>query len=397
MKNLKLLTGLIALVMAIGCKNSDQGPRDMVQTYPVMAVPTQDVTGFTSYPASMQGRNNNDVRAKISGYIRQVLVDEGQRVSRGQVLFRLETNTLSQTANAAGSAVGAAEANIAAARAAVEAAQVEVNRLRPLVEKNIISNVQLETANANLLQAQSQLKQAQAARTQAQANYQSARANVDYSVIRSPINGVVGKLPLRVGALVGPTDQMPLTTVSDVSEIWAYFSMNEREYLNFLTNAEGATAAEKVKNMPEVSLRLANDSLYPHKGKIEAVTGQIDPGTGTIMFRAAFPNAERLLANGNSGKILIPKYYNNTLVIPEAATFEQQGIVYAFKVEKDTVEQVVIRLKDRVNNRALVQSGLSKGDTIVATGIGGLRTGITIKPQPINSDSLFQSIQPIFN
>ncbi len=384
------------LAMGVACKNNNEAPPNMVRTYPVMAVSTQDVTGYTVYPARMQGRNNNDVRAKISGYIREVLVDEGQPVSRGQVLFRLETNMLSQSANAASSAVQAARASIEAARARVEAAQVEVNRLKPLVEKNIISPVQLETAHANLLQAQSQVKQAEASRMQAQSTYQSARENVNYSIIRSPINGVVGRLPLRVGSLVGPTDPVPLTTVSDVNEIWAYFSMNEREYLNFLNNAEGKTAAEKIRNMPEVTLQLANDSIYPHKGKIEAVTGQIDPSTGTILFRAAFPNAERLLANGNSGRILVPKLYSQAVVIPESATFEQQGIVYAFKVEKDTIQQVVVNVIDRINNRALLGGGLRVGDTIVAAGIGGLRSGVAIKPQQINADSLFNSIKPIF-
>ena len=391
-----LWAGLIALTAA-ACGSADKGgPQQGAKPYPVVTVPQKTLTGYTSFPASIEGRNNNDVRAKISGYIKQVLVDEGQPVSRGQVLFRLETNILSQTANAAQSGVSAASASVNAARAAVNAAQVEVNKLVPLVEKNIISNVQLETAKANLLTAQSHLQQAQANRAQAGANYRSAAANVDYSVIRSPINGIVGKLPLRVGSLVGPTDPTPLTTVADVSEVYAYFSMNEKDYLNFLNQTPGVTVAEKLNNMPMVELELANGQPYYEKGRIKAVTGQIDPSTGTILFRASFPNQRKLLANGNSGTIKIPKMYDNVLVVPEAATFEQQGMVYVYKVSRDTVTSVAVGVLDRIDNMALLGGGLQKGDTIVASGIGGLRNGTAIKRRPVDFDSTVKAIKAIF-
>src|SRR5690606_15221503 len=171
------------------------------------------------------------------------------------------------------SGVSAARANINAAQAEVNASQVEVNKLIPLVQKNIISNVQLETAKANLASSQAKLAQARAAEQQAAAgvseataNYQGVQANIDYSVIRAPISGVIGKLPLRVGSLVGPNDPTPLTTVSDTSGIYAYFSMNEREYLDFLEDSVGATVPEKLKNLPMVELVLANGSTYSEKG-----------------------------------------------------------------------------------------------------------------------------------
>lgn len=390
-----LLAGIIAIVVA-SCggdkKTKDQGAK----LYPVVTVPVKNVTGYTSFPSSIEGRINNDVRAKISGYIRQVLVDEGQSVGQGQVLFRLETNILTQNASAAQSGVSAAAASVNAARAAVNAAQVEVNKLMPLVQKNIISDVQLQTARANLSTAQAQLKQAQANQSQASANYKSVAANIDYAVIRSPINGIVGKLPLRVGSLVGPTDPTPITTVSDVSEVYAYFSMNEKDYLNFLNQTQGATVADKLNNLPPVELELANGETYSEKGRIRAVTGQIDPATGTILFRASFPNPRRLLSNGNSGVIKIPKPYHDVLVVPEAATFEQQGIVYVFKVSKDTVAQVVVGVLDRIDNMALIGGGINKGDTIVSSGIGGLNTGTPIKPKMTDFDETVRAIKPIF-
>src|SRR5690606_18404092 len=233
----------------------------------------------------------------------------------GQTLFRIETQALSQDA-------GAARANI-------NAAQVEVDKLKPLVEKNIISPVQLTTAEARLAQAK--------------ANYNSIVANIDYATIKSPVNGYVGSIPHREGALVSPADPTPLTTVSVTNEVYAFFTMNERDYLNFIQEAKGENLNEKIKNFPPVELELVNGEIYKHKGKIETVTGQVNASTGTVSFRATFPNPNRILANGNSGKIRIPKTYENAVVVPEASTFEQQGIVYVYKVQGDKIGRASCR------------------------------------------------------
>lgn len=393
--NNKLVILSIAAFSLTACKK-EAPKQDGAKPFPVVSVESKNIVGYQTFPATMQGRVNNDVRAKIQGYITQVLVDEGQYVTKGQPLFRLETNILNENAAASKAGIGAAESTIAAAQASVNAAQVEVNKLKPLVQKNIISNVQLQTAQANLAQAQAQLQQATAAKRQAEANYKGVAANIEYSIIRAPISGVIGRLPLKVGSLVGPSDQTPLTTISDTSEIFAYFAMNEKEYFDFLEKSPGASMPEKIKNLPMVELQLANGSLYPEKGKIEAITGQIDPTTGTIQFRVAFSNAQKLLSNGNSGTIRFPQHYDNVLVVPESATYEQQGIVYVYKVEKDTAKNVVINVIDRIDNMALVKSGVNKGEIIVAAGIGGLKPGTAVKPKPIKMDSLVQSIKPKF-
>ncbi|WP_292010566.1 efflux RND transporter periplasmic adaptor subunit [Chryseobacterium sp.] len=394
MKN-KLIIFSVAAFSLTACKKeaANQGG---AKPYPVVSVEVKNIVGYQTFPANIQGIVNNDVRAKIQGYITQVLVDEGQYVTKGQPLFRLETNTLNENAAAAKAGIGAAKSSVAAAQASVNAAQVEVNKLKPLVDKKIISNVQLQTAQANLASAQAQLQQAIASQHQAAANYKEVEANIDYSIIRAPISGVVGKLPLKVGSLVGPTDQTALTTISDTSQVYAYFSMNEKEYFDFLEKTVGATMPEKIKNLPMVELQLANGSLYPEKGRIEAITGQIDPTTGTIQFRVGFNNAQKLLSNGNSGTIRFPKSYDNVMVVPESATYEQQGIVYVYKVEKDTAKNVVVSVIDRIDNMALLKSGVNKGETIVAAGIGGLKSGTPVKPQPVKLDSLVQSIKPKF-
>ena len=403
-----LIATTFALLTSCNKKEAakDMGPK----TYPVISVESKNLTGYQSFPASLQGKTNNDVRAKIQGYITQVLVSEGQYVTKGQPLFRLETNVLTENAAAAKSGISAAQANvsaansnISAAQASVNAAQVEVNKLKPLVEKNIISNVQLQTAYANLAKANAMVQQARAAKqqaeagtSQARANYKGVAANIDYSVIRAPISGVIGELPLKVGSLVGPADAIALTTISDTSEIYAFFTMNEKAYFDFLENSYGATISEKLKNLPMVELELANGKNYNEKGKIETVTGQVDPQTGTIQFKVKFPNANKLLSNGNSGTIKLPKMYDNVLVVPEVSTYEEQGLVYVYKIQKDSAVISVVTLQDRVNNFAIINSGLKKGDKIIASGFTGLKSGTKIKEKPVKTDEIVESIKPIF-
>jgi len=360
-----------AVVLASCSGNSNQGQQATMapMSIPVVEVPLKDVSGYTSYPTSIEGTINSQVRAKVAGYIIDVLVDEGQPVKKGQTLFRLETQTLSQDA-------GAAEANVAAA-------QVEVNRLEPLVAKGIIGKVQLETAKARLAQAQ--------------ASYNSIAASIGYATIKSPVNGYVGAIPYREGALVSPNDPSPLTTVSVTENVYAFFALNERDYLNFIQTSEGENLSEKIKNFPPVELRMVNGTVYEEKGKIETVTGQVSTSTGTVNFRARFPNPNRFLANGNSGSIMIPKTYEQATVIPESATFEQQGKVYVYKVQGDTVAvSSIIEVADRVEGLIVVASGLEVGEKIVAQGVGTLRNNAPIAPNLVPFDSISNILNVAF-
>lgn len=413
MKNVNvMLVGALAIALSSCGKKDGQGAQQAQgpMPYDVVDVPTKVVTSYDEFPANIEGVVNNDVRAKIQGYITQVYVDEGQYVTAGQPLFKLETNVLSQNADAAKSGVGAAAAsvsaaaaNVNAAKANVQAAQVEVNKLIPLVEKKIISNVQLETAKAKLAQAQAAqsqaqaaLSQAQAGQSQAQANYKGAQANVDYSVVRSPISGVLGAINFRQGTLVGPSDPSPMTVVSNTDRVYAYFSMNEKEYLNFISKSEGATLKDKLNNIPAVELVLANGEVYPEKGKIQTVTGQIDPVTGTIQFRVQFNNAAKILSNGNSGTIRLPKTFVDAIVVPESATYEQQGIVYVYKVRNDSAIATPVQVQARAQNMAIVTDGIKKGDKVVALGVGKLRDKTPIAPKPANFEKIVESTKPIF-
>lgn len=370
-----LFLGLLLLSCG-GDKKGQQGPggpgggQQGPKPFPVIELPTKTVTAYTSYPTSIQGIVNSEVRAKIAGYITGVLVDEGQKVKKGQRLFKLETHSLNQDADAA--------------KANVNAAQVEADKLKPLVEQGIISNVQLETAKAKLQQAKS--------------NYNSIAANIDYANIKSPVDGYVGSINLRKGALISPADQEPLTTVSDISKVYAYFSMNEKDYLDFIQNAAGGeTKKEKIDSLPKVRLLLANGSLYMKEGTIDAINSQVNSKTGSVQFRAIFDNPSRILTNGNSGKIEIPETYTDAVVVPIVSTYERQGSIYVYKVAHDSSAVATkITTKAEVKSLYVVQSGVEKGDRIIAQGADKIQGKTKIKPQEANFDTIAKPIEQNF-
>lgn len=371
-KFLKPFLGLSLTMVFFSCNNSsgkDQETSETAGTFPVIEVAKKTITAYQSFPATIEGTTNSAVRAKVSGYITQVLVDEGEEVSQGEVLFRLETESLSQEAEAA--------------KAAVNAARVEVNKLIPLVEKEIISDVQLETAKAQLAQAESR--------------YNSITANIGYATIKSPINGTVGAINFRSGNLVSPGDAQPLTTVSQTEEVYAFFSMNENQYFDFLEETAGETKSEKINNFPKVKLLLAGNREYSQEGEIETVNSQVDQQTGTVSFRAIFPNPEGFLANGNSGRIQIPKIYENVLVIPAKSTYEAQGLVYTYKLTPgDTVRNTLIEPEAKVGEVMIIKSGLQENDSIVAEGVSKLRDNVRIISNPTAFDSIVGNIKPVF-
>ena len=363
------LSIFLAIVSCGDKQESQQTSQRPPAPFPITQIQPKTVTGFTEYPARIEGVINSDVRAKTSGYIQKVLVDEGQKVSKDEVLFKLETQSLSQDA--------------AAAKARINVAQVEVDKLIPLVEKNIISPVQLETAKANLAQAK--------------AAYSSVSANIGYATIKSPVDGYVGTINFREGALVSPNTATPLTTVSNISKVYAFFSLNETQYLDFLQNAEGKNLKEKLGNYPDVNLILANGNTYSEKGSIQTSSGQVNQNTGTVSLRAVFSNPNQLLTNGNSGKIQIPTVYENATVVPQDATFEQQGNIMIFKLgENNMVASTLIKIKANIDNLYVVESGLEPKDKIVVSGVGKLRNDMDITPKEVAFDSITKPIKPLF-
>lgn len=372
-KYLKIVFLLGICVILFSCNESKSkahtGSTPTVPNYPVLEVPRKTVTAYNSYPARIEGSVNSEVRAKVPGYITEVLVEEGERVKQGQLLFKLETQSLSQDAEAA-------QANI-------NAAQVEVNKLKPLVEKEIISEVQLETAKARLQQAKS--------------NYKSIAANLSYANIKSPVDGVVGRINFRKGALVSPQDQNAITQVSSINEVFANFSMNEKDFLSFMESAEGKEMDEKIKNLPEVSLILANGKEYAEKGQIETISGNIDEQTGTVSFRAKFSN-NGMLRNGSSGTIKVPETFENALVVPSLSTYERQGQTFVYKVKADTLSSNAIKILSEVKNLYVIEEndGVEEGELILAMGTDKVSPGMKINPNKVSLDSITGSFDQVF-
>lgn len=318
-----------------------------------MELKKQDITVYNTYATTLQGKQNVEIWPKVSGFVQNIYVEEGQKVKKGQLLFKLETQTLTQDANAA--------------KSAVNVAQVEVDKLVPLVEKGIISNVQLETAKARLQQAKS--------------SYESISANIGYSNIVSPVDGYIGEIPYKEGALVSATMAQPLTMVSDISQVRAYFSMNEKELLDMKKQMVLENGTVSSDATPEVELIMINGEPYPQKGKIAMVNNLINGTTGSVTLRADFENPNTLLTSGSTGKIKIPSTFEGVWVIPQFATVDLQGtkMVYVLK-EGDSVTTKPLSIVAQTDTDFIVAEGFDQGTTIVSEGVSKLRDGQTISP-----------------
>lgn len=348
------------------------------EALPVITVSSMPATTYIEYTASLEGSRDIEIRPQVDGYIDKIYVDEGAQVSKGQLLFKINSQPYTEQLN---NAIALHEA----AKAALESAEINVNKLIPLVQGNVISEVQLKTAKANYNAAKANVSQTAAA-------VQSAKINVGYTSITAPANGYIGRIPLKTGSLVGRSTIEPLTVLSETRDIHAYFSMSEINFQQFKDQFPGATIEQKIKQMPPVELVLASDSVYAQKGKVELAEGLFNRTSGTINFRATFPNANGLLRSGNTGKIRILKNLGNSVVVPQEATFELQEKVFVFAVgDSNKVASKPITIAGTSGNYYLIQGGVNPGEKIVYTGLERLRDGAVIQPQPISMDSLLKA------
>jgi membrane fusion protein (multidrug efflux system) len=381
----KLMVGSFCflLVFFLSCQqNKKRGGMDpdAAKDYPVLTITPQTATLYSDFPATIQGQQNVEIRPKIDGYIERMYVDEGATVRQGQLLFQISAPQYEQNVRTAAS-------NIKIAQADVNAAQMDVNKVRPLVEKNIISNYELQSA-------QYTLQARQAALAQAQANYANARTNLGYTTIRSPANGIVGTIPYKIGSLVSSNTTQPLTTVSNVGNIYAYFSINEKQVLRFSETVKGATTQQRLASLPPVTLVLADGTEFSQKGRIETTGGQIDPATGAMSVRATFPNPGNLIRSGSSGSVRIPRTVDSAILVPQKSTYEIQGKLFVYVVgDSNKVNSVAITVMPNSGGQYyVVQSGLHPGDRIVVEGVASLREGSAIIPRSINADSLYRRL-----
>jgi membrane fusion protein, multidrug efflux system len=355
MNSNKFFIGGVALLLFFAsCKNKNTvaNPANMVQSYPVIVMSPQDVELNSVYPAVLKGQEDIEIKPRIDGFIEAVYVDEGSIVKKGQSLFKINSPSSVQ--------------NIENATSNYNTAKLDVERIRPLAEKGIVSNVRLTAYENTLASAQAALNQAKSA--------------LNWTNVTSPVDGIVGTISYRIGSLVNNSNV--LTTVANTTNVISYFSMNEKDLLEFMRNWEGNSQAEKIKNMPAIELILSDGSEYEEKGHIETISGVVGESSGAVNFRASFPNKHGLLRSGTSGKVVIPKFLKNVLVIPQKATFSQQDKILAYKVQGDSVVQKIITVKTTPNGKNyVVFSGLNNGDKIVADGILTLTNGKKIKVQ----------------
>ncbi len=360
---------LLALgVSLFACSNKQQGMQQGIPDYAVITVEPTPATLNSSYPATIQGRQDVEIRPNVSGFITKLCVDEGAVVKKGQTLFLIDPVQYEAAVNVARAAVNVAQANVSTAKLTAE-------NKRELAKKNIISEYDLQMAENTLASQEATL-------AQAQAQLINAENNLSYTKVTSPSDGVVGTFPYRVGSLVSPSSATPLTTVSDISEMYVYFSMNEKQVLDMIRQANGSTT-DILNELPEVELQLADGTIYSEKGKISTLSGVIDQTTGAASIRATFKNPEQLLRSGGSGNIMIPVKNEAAIIIPQKTTYELQDKKFVFVVtDSSTVVSTEIKVLPQSDGQQyIVSSGLKPGDRIVAEGVGtSVRNGMKINP-----------------
>lgn len=362
LKRMRRPAVIAAALLLAACGGGQTAPAG--GDYPTLVAETTDRTLETSYSATIRGRQDIDIYPDISGKITELRVTEGESVKRGQVLFVIDRVPYE-------AAVRVAEANLAAARVGVDKAQLDYDSTKELFDHEVVSSYELQTS-LNALQT------AQATQAQMEAQLVDARNNLSYTEVKSPSDGVIGTLPYRIGALVGPSIAEPLTTVSDNSEMYVYFSLNENRLLDLVQRYGSLEKA--LRQMPDIRLELGNGTIYDLPGRVESISGVINTKTGAVQLRAVFPNPDRILFSGANGTVLMPESYAGVIVIPQEATFELQDQVLAYKVVDGKAKSVHIDVASISDGREyIVLSGLEAGDEIVASGAGLMREGMQVK------------------
>lgn len=377
---MKRIILIIAIVLVAGIafygfsgSSAEQAAAPQAVSVPVFEIGAGDAVTYQEYPVTVEGRTNVEIRPQVDGYLDKVFVDEGAFVKAGQPIFKINESRYRELLNNAQGALNSAEG-------ALINAKLEVEKMTPLVEGKVISEFQLKNAKASV-------KIAEANRNQAQAAVASARINLGYTLITAPVDGYITRLPKKQGSLVSAADPIPLTLMSDIQEVHAYFSIGEADFIAFKNKFEGNTLDDKLKKLPPVTLVLADNSEYEQKGKIDMVDGQFDKTTGAITLRASFPNAKGLLRSGNTGKVRLGISHNNVLLIPQAVTAEVQDKIFVYVVDKDNkVTKSPITIMGKSGTDYLVKDGIKAGDRLVYKGFETLQDGTVIIPEKVQEE-----------
>ena len=372
------------VILAPGCRNNpkdnDQPSAPAPPAYPVFKATTYTAVLRSEYPATLQGQQNIEIRPKIDGYVEHIYIDEGSVVKKGQLLFRINAPQYEQDVKNALAAINTAEAD-------VNTASLQVEKTKPLVDRHIISEYELKSA-------ENALKTKEAALLQAKTTLANAKTNLGYTTIASPVDGVAGTIPYKLGSLVSSTTTSPLTMISNISKVYAYFSMNEKQLLDFSRQYKGSTLDEKLKQLPPVVLILSDGTEYPEKGRVETIGGMINSETGAATFRATFPNPVRLIRSGGSAVVVLPVTVNNALLIPQQSTYELQGKRFVYRVDNGKVTSVEIStMTTAAGQYFVVTGGLKPGDTIVFETATPIADGTAIQPQMQPAGQVYKDLK----
>jgi membrane fusion protein (multidrug efflux system) len=375
------LLAALSLVLLASCSSEEApAPAGGIKPYQVLDIEQQNTTIETTYPAVLEGIENVDIHPKIDGFVEKIAVDEGQFVKKGQLLFTISAPQYEQLVRTARAAVKSAEAGVSVAR-------LQVQKTKSLVDKNIVNKYELQEADLTLQTRLAEL-------AQAEANLVNANVNLGYTRISSPVDGVIGSLTFKPGSLVSSNMVKPLTTVSNISKIYAYFSMNEKQLLEFIRNTKGADLKAKIANTPQVSLVLSDGSIYPDKGVIGSINGLIDQQTGSARIRATFSNNLNLLRSGGSAQVRIPQEISNGFLIPQRAVADVQGKKFVYTVGKDgTISMTNVEVMEATSGHFyIVTKGVKLKDSIVLEGIQFLKDGMKIKPVKADPKAIYAEL-----
>jgi len=365
---MKILS-LFILAFLYSCTGNQVAQAPTLEVVPVLNVASGSATVYSEYPASVEGKVNVEIRPQVNGTLDAVYVDEGDFVTKGTPLFKINARPYQERSNNA-------QGRLLAAQSALTNAQLEVEKLTPLVANKVISDYQLKTAKATE-------KIAAATVGQAKADVSASQIDLGYTIIKAPVSGYIGRLPKKQGALVNITDAEALTDLSDVSEVHVYFSLSESDFISFKTQYPGKNLKEKIAHLPSVELLMADGSTYDKKGKVELVNGQFDRNTAAITLRASFPNRDGLLRSGNTGKVKLGLQFTDVVNIPQTATQELQDKTFVYVVGKDnTVSKRTVVIAGNSGSYYIIKEGLSKGERVVTSGFDHLQEGQKIQAKP---------------
>ncbi|VTP91692.1 efflux RND transporter periplasmic adaptor subunit [Sphingobacterium daejeonense] len=371
--NHKSITGsglLLLLIILVGCRQGsqqqgwNQGPAEL----PIAIVEQGKATVPREYSASIEGVTNVEIRPQVSGYLSRILVDEGDYVKAGQTLFRIEDRPYAEQLNSA-------KASLLTAQSAVTTAKIDLERKKELVKSRIVSELQLQEAEATY-------NGARAAVEQASSMVNSAKINLEFCTIKAPVSGYISRIPYRLGSLVAPANGEPLTFLSDINRVNVYFSLSENDFVAFQKLYGGNANDGKLAGIPPVTLLLSDGQPYEVPGKIDAIDGQFNKATGSITLRARFDNPKSVLRSGNTGKVVLEQHYADAVLFPVASTITIQDKVFVFSLDKeDKAVQLPIEVSGKAGNNYIVSDGIKSGDRYIVSGFDRLQAGTPVTAQ----------------